>query len=205
MVVLSLLVIALAACGGEDKATRTPTQLAEATPTQPAAATPTQLAEATPTQPAAVTPTQLAEATPTQPAAVTPTQLAEGTPVTPTFPGSATASVTVGDQSFTLRNGRCDKGPDDGWLLVNIGQVGGAQYFGMAVGNPAGEGGIRSAKGGGEFTGEEIVAVSAAFGGRTFTMTGVVGNKVTLDADLNAGQFVGTTTDGVHMSGSFKC
>jgi hypothetical protein len=151
------------------------------------------------------TPASPTEATPTQRAEVTPTQVAPGTPVTPTFPGPATATVTAGDQSFTFNNGRCDKGPDDGWLIVNIGQVGGAEYFGLAVGNPGGEEDIRSAKGGGEFTGEAIVAVSATFGGTTFTMRGAGNNQVTLDADLNAGEFVGTTTNGVPISGSFKC
>jgi len=167
MVVLPLLFVAFAACGGggEEKATQTPAQTAKATPTQ----------------------------------------VAPGTPVTPQFPGPATASVIVGDQSFTFTNGSCDKGPDDGWLLVNIGQVGVIEYFGLAVGNPGNEEGIRSAKGGGAFTGKAIVAVSASFGGMTFTMRGTGDNQVTLDADLEAGEFVGTTTDGVQISGSFEC
>jgi len=167
IVVLPLLLVASAACGGdgEEKATQTPAQTPEATPTQ----------------------------------------VAPGTPVTPTFPGPATARVTVGDQSFSFTNGSCDKGPDDGWLLVNIGRVGGPEYFGLAVGNPHGDEGIRSAKGGGELTGKAIVAVSATFGGMTFTMRGTGDNQVTLDADLQAGEFVGITTDGVQISGSFEC
>ena len=143
--------------------------------------------------------------TPTNATAVAPTQVTPGTPVTPTFPGPATASVIAGDQSFAFTNGSCDKGPDDGWLIVNIGKVGGTAYFGLAVGNPGNEEGIRSAKGGGEFTGKAIVAVSATFGGMTFTMRGTGNNQVTLDADLQAGEFVGTTTDGVQISGSFEC
>jgi hypothetical protein len=167
IVVLPLLLVAFAACGGDggEKATQTPAQTAQATLTQ----------------------------------------VAPGTPVTPTFPGPATASVIAGDQTFTFTNGSCDKGPDDGWLIVNIGKVGGTEYFGLAVGNPGYEEGIRSAKGGGEFTGKAIVGATATFGGTTFTMRGTGDNQVTLDADLEAGQFAGTTADGVQMSGSFEC
>ena len=143
--------------------------------------------------------------TPTQPAEATPTQPAEGTQVGPQFSGSATASVTVGDQSLTFKNGRCDKGPDDAWLAVNIGRIGSDEYFGLVVGNPAGEEGLKSAKGGGEFTGKEIAAVTGTSGGIRFGMIGAEGNKVTLDADLKAGEFVGTTIDGQSVSGSFKC
>jgi len=175
IVVLPLLFVAFVACGGGGE------QKATQTPASPTEATPTQRAE------------------------VTPTQVAPGSPLPATFPGPATATVIAGDQSFTFTNGSCDKGPDDGWLIVNIGQVGAADYFGLAVGNPSGEEDTRSAKGGGEFTGKAIVAVSAIFGGTTFTMRGAAGNKVTLDADLNAGEFVGTTIKGVQISGSFKC
>ena len=187
IVVLPLLLVAFVACGGggEEKATQTPAQTVEATPTQ------------TPARPTAATPTQRAE--------VTPTQIPGGTPLTPTFPGPATASVTVGDQSFTFTNGSCFKGPDDGWLTVNIGRIGVIEYFALGVGNPGGMEGIRSAKGGGVFTGNEIIAVSFRFRDTTYTMRGTGENKVTLDADLEAGEFVGTTTDGVQISGSFEC
>jgi len=164
MVVLPLLFVASAACGGdgEEKATQTPAQTTEATPTQVA-------------------------------------------PVTPTFPGPATASVIAGDQSFTFTNGSCYKGPDDAWLTVNIGAIGGVEYFALGVGNPGNELSIRSAKGGGVFTGNEIIAVSFRFRDTTYTMRGTGENKVTLDADLEAGEFVGSTTDGVQISGSFEC
>ena len=147
------------------------------------------------------------KATQTQgkPTTVTLTQVAPGTPVTPTFPGPATASVIVGDQSFTFTNGSCYKGPDDAWLTVNIGAIGGVEYFALGVGNPGNEEGIRSAKGGGEFAGNGIIAVSFRFRDTTFTMRGTGEDKVTLDADLEAGEFVGTTTDGVQISGSFEC
>ena len=113
--------------------------------------------------------------------------------------------MTVGDQSFTFTNGSCFKGPDDGWLTVNIGRIGVIEYFVLGVGNPGGMEGIRSAKGGGVFTGNEIIAVSFSFRATTYTMRGTGENKVTLDADLEAGEFVGTTTDGVQISGSFEC
>jgi hypothetical protein len=180
IVVLPLLLVAFAACGGdgEEKATQTPAK------------------------PTATTAAQ----TPAKPTAATPTQAAAGTPVGAQFSGSATATVTVGGQSFTFKNGRCDKGPDDAWLAVNIGQAGGDEYFGLVVGNPAGEEGVKSAKGGGVFTGKEIAAVAGTSGGTSFSMFGGEGNKVTLDADLKAGEFVGTTIiEGEAISGSFQC
>jgi len=178
MVVLPLLLVAFAACGGggEEKATQTPAK------------------------PTATTAAQ----TPAQPTAATPTQVAPGSPRPATFPGPATATVIAGDQSFTFTNGSCFKGPDDGWLQVNIGQVGVIEYFALVVGN-GNEPSIRSAKGGGEFTGNAIIAVSFRFRDMTYTMRGSGEDKVTLDADLEAGEFVGTTTDGVQISGSFEC
>jgi len=143
--------------------------------------------------------------TPAQPTAATTTQIAGGTPLTPTFPGPATATVTVGDQSFTFTNGSCSKGPDDAWLTVNIGAIGGVEYFALGVGNPGGVEGVRLAKGGGVFTGDEVIAVSFKFRDITYTMHGAEGNRVTVDADLKAGEFVGTTLDGEPISGSFKC
>jgi len=143
--------------------------------------------------------------TPTNATAVAPTQVAPGTPVTPTFPGPATASVTVGEKTFTFKDGRCDKGPDDAWLAVNIGQAGGDEYFGLVVGNPAGEEGLRPAKGGGVFTDGEIV-LGGTQGGSSFTMAGAEGDKVTVAADLKSGEFEGTTIIGKQpISGSFKC
>jgi hypothetical protein len=178
IVVLPLLLVASAACGGrgEEKATQTPANATATTAAQ----------------------------TPARPTAVT-TQVAPGTPVTPTFPGPATATVTVGDQSFTFTNGSCYRGPDDAWLTVNIGQIGVIEYFALGVGNPGNELSIRSAKGGGVFTGNAIIAVSFRFRDTTYTMRGTEENKVTVDAALEAGEFVGTTTDGVQISGSFEC
>jgi hypothetical protein len=143
--------------------------------------------------------------TPAEATSTTPTQAAEITPAAPTYSGSATASVTVGDKSFTFKNGRCDTGPDDIWLAVNIGQPGGDEHFGLVVGNATGEQGLRSAKGGGVFTGKEIGAVTGTSGGISFGIIGGEGNKVTVDADLKGGEFVGTTIEGEAVSGSFKC
>jgi hypothetical protein len=168
IVVLPLLLVAFAACGGgsEEKATQTPAE----------------------------------------PAAATPTQVAEATPVGPTFSGSATATVTVGGQSFTFKNGRCDKGPDDAWLLVSIGRPAGDEYFGLLAGaDPTAPEAMKPAKGGGEFTGQECGSLSATFGGNTFVRALDAECKLTLDADLEGGEFVGTTTEGEPVSGSFKC
>jgi hypothetical protein len=178
MVVLSLLFVAYAGCGGggEEKATQTPTK------------------------PAATTAAQ----TPAKPTAATPTEAAAVTPTGPQFSGSATASVTVGDQSFTFKNGRCDKGPDDAWLAVNIGQ--GDEYFGLLVGtDPTAPAGRKAAKGGGEFTGQDCGVLSATFGGNSFARGLDATCKLTLDADLAGGEFVGTTIEGLPVSGSFKC
>jgi hypothetical protein len=185
MVVLPLLFVAFAACGGgsEEKATQTPAK------------------------PTATTAAQ----TPARPAAATPTPAAESTPELPTFSGSATASVIVGDQSFTFTNGKCDIAPDNTWLAVNIGQAGGDdEYFGLLVGaNPSAPGGARPISGGGVFTDGEI-ALTVEKGGSSFLMGGTsaaaAGNKVTLAADLKSGEFEGTTLlEGEPISGSFKC
>ena len=187
MAVLPLLFVAFAACGGdgEEEATETP-------------AGSTVMA-------AAQTPAQ----TPAQPAGSTPTQAAEPTSVSPEFSGSATASVTVGGQSFTFTNGKCDIAPDNTWLAVNIGQAGGGEYFGLLVGaNPSAPGGARPVSGGGVFTDGEI-ALTVEQGDSTFLMGGTsaaaAGNKVTLAADLKSGEFEGATLQGDPISGSFQC
>jgi hypothetical protein len=182
MAVLPLLFVAFAGCGGgEEKATQTPTK-----PTVTAGAQ-----------------------TPAQPAEATPTQAAEPTSVSPTFSGSATATVTVGGQSLTFTNGKCDIAPDNTWLAVNIGQAGGDEYFGLLVGaNTSAPGGARPVSGGGVFTDGEI-ALTVEQGGSTFLMGGTsaaaAGNKVTLAADLKSGEFEGASLQGDPISGSFKC
>ncbi|MCJ7811549.1 MAG: hypothetical protein MUP62_05110 [Dehalococcoidia bacterium] len=183
MAVLPLLFVAFAACGGdgEEEATETP-----------AGSTVTAAAQ-----------------TPAQPAEATPTQAAEPTSVSPQFSGSATATVTVGGQTFTFENGKCDIAPDNTWLAVNIGQAGGGEYFGLLVGaNPSAPGGARPVSGGGVFTDGEI-ALTVEQGGSTFLMGGTsaaaAGNKVTLAADLKSGEFEGATLQGDPISGSFQC
>ena len=168
MVVLPLLFVAFAACGGDgdEKETQTPGS----------------------------------------PATATPTQSAEITPVRPQFSGSATASVTVGGQTFTFENGRCDLGPDDGWLAVNIGQVGSGDYFSLLVGaDPAEPAGRKLAKDGGEFAGQDCGVVSATVSGKSYARAIDEACRVTLDADLKGGEFVGNTLEGDPMSGYFKC
>jgi len=144
--------------------------------------------------------------TPGKPATAIPTQEAEITPVRPQFSGSATASVTVGSQTFTFENGRCDLGPDDGWLAVNIGQVGSGDYFSLLVGaDPAEPAGRKLARDGGEFAGQDCGVVSATVGGKSYARAIDEACKLTLDADLKGGEFVGNTIEGEPMSGSFKC
>jgi hypothetical protein len=168
MVVLPLLLVAPAACGGnsEEEATQTPGS----------------------------------------PTTATPAQSAEITPVRPQPSGSATATVTVGSQTFTFENGRCDLGPDDGWLAVNIGQVGSGDYFSLLVGaDPAEPAGRKLARDGGEFAGQDCGVVSATVGGKSYARAIDEACRVTLDADLKGGEFVGNTIEGEPMSGSFKC
>ena len=187
MVVLPLLFVAFAACGGgEEKATQTP---AKPTPTTGAQAT------APPTAP---------------PTEATPTPAAESTPATSGFSGSATATVTVGGQTLTFANGRCDIAPDNTWLAVNIGQPDSAEYFGLLVGaNPSAAGGARPVSGGGVFTDGEV-ALTVQQGYSSFMMGGTsaaaAANKVTLAADLKSGEFEGVTLlEQEPISGSFRC
>ncbi|MCJ7509322.1 MAG: hypothetical protein MUP14_00305 [Dehalococcoidia bacterium] len=179
LVVLPLLFVAFAACGGgEEKATQTPAK------------------------PTATTGAQ-ATARPTE---ATSTPAAESTPELPAFSGNATAAVTVGDQSFTFTNGKCDIAPDGTWLAVDIGQTG---RFSLLVGaNPSAPGGARPVSGGGVFTDGEVI-LTVEQGGSTFLMGGTsaaaAANKVTLAADLKSGQFEGVTLEGEPIFGSFQC
>jgi hypothetical protein len=217
--VLSLLFVAFAACGGggEEEETGTPatptTAGATQTPATPTttgatqtAATPTTTgATQTPATPTATGATQTA-ATPT---VATATEAAAATPTTPSFSGGATATVNVGDQTFTFTDGKCDVAPDETWLAVNIGQAGG-EYFGLLVGsNPSAPQGARPVSGGGVFTDGEI-ALTVEHGGSSFLMGGTSAaaqaNKVTLAADLKSGEFEGSTLfDNQPISGSFQC
>jgi hypothetical protein len=158
---LSLLLVALTACGGDDDST-------SATPT-----------------------------------AAGLTQVPTAVPTGLTLSASATATMVIGDETLAFEDGKCDRGTDDSWLAVNIGQVGGTDYFGMAVGAHSTAQDARPAKGGGEFTDGILLVATQA--GSTFTMTEGEGNKITVDAELQAGDFVGTTIDGQPISGSFRC
>ena len=176
--ILALSLAALAACGGDgEEAAQTPAT--QAAPT------------------VAETPTGPTEATPAQSATPTP----EGTE----FSSSATASAKVGDKTFTFDNGTCVKGPDDAWLGVSIGRVDSDEYFVLLVGNPGGQEGAGSVKGGGDFTDGEIVVVTGAQDGTTFVMRLSGDDKVTVAADLMSGEFVGSSTKGEPVSGSFAC
>lgn len=133
-----------------------------------------------------------------------PTAAAAGAPIGPSFSGTATATVLLGNQTFSFNNGQCDKAADEAWLAVNIGQVGGSDYFGLLVGARPGAGpDAKPARGGGEFT--DGIALSAFQGGTSLLMATGEGNKITVAADLQSGDFEGTTIDGLVISGSFHC
>lgn len=175
---LSLLLVALTACGGDG---REETQ----TPARPA------------TTAAAQAPTGSTQATPTQTAALTPAGRE--------FSASATVTAKVGNETLTFENGTCLKGPDDAWLAVTVGQIASAKYFLLIVGNLTGQEGARSAKGGGVFTDDEIAVLTGGQSGTTFSLRLVEQDKVTVADDLRSGEFVGTAGDGQAVSGSFKC
>ena len=192
-VLLSLLFVAFAACGGDDEE-------GTGTPTTPSGAGATQTAA---TGTAAGATETAATAT-----AATATEAAGATPTVPSFSGGATATVTVGDETFTFENGKCDVAPDETWLAVNIGQAG-SEYFGLLVGsNEAAPAGARPVTGGGVFTDGEIT-LTVEHGGTSFLLGGIgaaaAANKVTLAADLSSGEFEGNTLDGLPISGSFQC
>jgi len=141
------------------------------------------------------------ETTPTQ---VTPTQAATAAPTGTSLSGTATATVVVADQTLEFKNGKCEKGDDDSWLGVFIGQVGTDSYFEMLVGQHPGAGpDVKAASEGGEFT--EGIFMAAIQDQTTFTMAPAEGNKIIVAADLSSGEFEGTTIDGRPISGSFHC
>ena len=166
--VLSLLVIALAACGGDEEEEGTQTG--------------------------------------TTPTGATPTQAAEGTPTGTVVSSSATATVKVGDRTFTFKDGKCDVGPDEAWLAVNMGQPGAGDYFGLLVGaNPEAPETAKPVAGGGVFSFDDgEVALSGEQDGVPFVMSGA-GSTVTVASDLASGEFDGSAFDGEPISGSFKC
>ena len=144
--------------------------------------------------------------TATTPTGATPTESVEGTVNGPTFSGNATATVTIGEETFTFKDGKCDVGPDEAWLVLNIGQVGGDDYFGLLVGaNPDAPEGAQPVSGGGVFGFDDgEVALSGQHSGVPFVMSGA-GSTVTVASDLQSGEFEGTAFDGQSISGSFKC
>jgi hypothetical protein len=205
VVLLSLVLVAFAACdgGGEEEGTGTPPRPTATSATQ----TPTPTGGGA-SETAAPT-TSGATQTPGTTAVATVTEAAVVTPTAPSFSGGATATVTVGDQTFTFENGKCDVAPDETWLAVNIGQAGG-EYFGLLVGsNEAAPAGARPISGGGLFTDGEI-ALTVEHAGGSFLMGGTSAaaqsNTVTLAADLKSGEFEGSTLfDAQPISGSFRC
>ena len=216
-VLLSLVFVAFAACGGGDEeGTGTPAgptaTNATPSPTTPTGAGATQTAAATGaggTETAATaTGAGGAETAPSATEA-TATEAAAATATGPSFSGGATATVTVGGQTFTFENGKCDVAPDETWLAVNIGQAG-SEYFGLLVGsNEAAPAGARPVSGGGVFTDGEI-ALTVDHGSSSFLLGGIgaaaTANTVTLAPDLKSGEFQGNTLfDNQPISGSFHC
>ena len=141
----------------------------------------------------------------TTPTGATPTESAEGT-AGPTFSGNATATVTIGEETFDYKDGKCEVGPDEAWLALNIGQVPSDNFFQLLVGaNPDAPDGAQAVAGGGVFSFDDgEVALAGQHAGAPFVMSGA-GSTVTVAPDLQSGEFEGTAFDGQSISGSFKC
>lgn len=85
------------------------------------------------------------------------------------------ATVKVGDQTFSCTGGRCSPGRTADTMVVNIGEVGGASYFGFGAGRNPGEydpsyaATARSVKGGGQFAGRHELLIAIKHDGQEFT------------------------------------
>jgi hypothetical protein len=144
----------------------------------------------------------------TSPEAAEPTEVAEdeedGGVIREFTGGSAKATVKVGDQTLTFEGGECAIGDDDQWLAVNIGEVGGDNYFGLLVGTtPGSEESARSAKGGGQFNEREFNVTWTHEVSASVLLPS--DERLTLASDLKSGEFEGTELEGNQVSGSFTC
>ena len=119
--------------------------------------------------------------------------------------GSATASVTVAGETHAYSGGGCAIGADDEYVRVNIGTVGGGEYFSVLAGrSPAADADTRSTKGGGEFSGDDVLVTFAAEG-RSFLLRSA-DTKLTLAPDLRSGTFTSVEANaGTAVRGEFSC
>jgi hypothetical protein len=119
--------------------------------------------------------------------------------------GSATASVTVAGQRYEYEGGECTVGPEDAYISVNIGDVGGDHYFGLLAGrSPAADDDTRSTAGGGDFTGSDVLITIVARGNNFLLRS--ADTTLTLPPDLNSGSFTSLeATNSAEVDGEFSC
>jgi hypothetical protein len=125
--------------------------------------------------------------------------------------GGADASVKIGDKAWEYKDGICEKGGNDRYLSVNIGNPAGDEYFGLVVGQyPGVDGTPKAATGGGEFTGQSQTVVTFRHETKLYLVK-FDSTKVTLPPGLASGAFTSELTapdDGgtaVAVSGTFVC
>jgi hypothetical protein len=119
--------------------------------------------------------------------------------------GTATASVAVAGQTYTYSGGDCTIGAGDEYVSVNIGTIGGGDYFGVLAGrSPAADADTRSTQGGGEFSGDDVLITFVAQG-RGFLLRSA-DTKLTLAPDLRSGTFASVEANaGAEVRGEFSC
>jgi hypothetical protein len=96
-------------------------------------------------------------------------------------------------------------GVEDEYIAVNIGEVGGADYFGVLAGrSPRADADTRSTAGGGEFSGSDVLITIVA-DGNSFLLRSA-DTMLTLDETLSSGTFTSVVAaDGAEARGRFSC
>jgi hypothetical protein len=117
--------------------------------------------------------------------------------------GTATAHLDAPDGA-SWSGGWCALGDSDAWLAMNIGDLNGAEYFGLVAGaDPHGAPDASPAAGGGTFNGT-AATVTWRHATKRFVIT-TESVTVVIAADLHSGTFAGRLADGREARGSFTC
>lgn len=134
-----------------------------------------------------------------------PTSSASPAPIPEASFTGGTASARLDEPSaVTWKGGRCERGPGDAWLALNIGYPNGAEYFGLVVGQSAyTPNATRTAAGGGTFGGSDTVITWRHLGEPAVMVPG--GLVLEVAKDLRLGTFTGRLADGTEVRGSFAC
>ena len=101
--------------------------------------------------------------------------------------GGADAAVKVADKAWEYKDGICQKGGNDRYLSVNIGNPASDEYFGLVAGQyPGVEGTPKAATGGGEFIGQGQAVVTFRHEKKLYLVK-FASTKVTLQPGLAFG------------------